>query len=479
MNDSLYRDLGVLRKLTERWSKGSEILHAVWPVGLDHLAATNLTHTMVVRPSPRFPLDHPFSIEDLYRTLGQPELRKHSDREVLFHHFNSQKLLEVKWPGGSERLQALPVDAPALPQGAPYKRSCALSIPADSFEFVARAMCMDAVRYALCGILIDGQNRKIVASDGKRLHLRRFSSEKKFPSLVLSSEAVRPLLAAQEREGYAPIQKIGLPEGDPTEQFSLSAGRFTIYTKPVQGHFPNYAAILPESYHGQIRLDAHEWREALKSLKLFLKLNPSKDKKYPSRRVRLDTISKPGGLRVVGMAEGKEAERLVRIKGSGANLALFDGVSFNVDYLLDASWNDGETILQINSPENAMMVDGQAIIMPLAMGDGFETRAKAYAKELATKPAKFKPDENPDRTSTWKRKKTLPTHKEETVEPKPKPKPAPKVAKPLPKPRTVHRLSARRDPVARSPRPAAAPAAQPAAPKPAKRIREYDFNLFS
>lgn len=144
---------------------------------------------------------------------------------------------------------AQPFDAPAAEDfppvpslGAPIlKLGPALReavIMADAFA------SRDATRHVLNGVLLDADPqhpRAVVATDGRRLFLRPAPELKELPRpLIVPCNAIAVLrLAALMAQEW----QLAMPHKD-VDHFSIQAGPWTLYSKGVDGNYPNYRHVI-------------------------------------------------------------------------------------------------------------------------------------------------------------------------------------------------------------------------------------------
>lgn len=419
--ESILKDLSVLRTFTERFNRNTPMKTAVYAKG-GQLTTSTYEQWMLVAPEDDdIRLMRPMDIDKLIGALKN--VPKGTD--IRFTPGDDRVLVEL--PSGSESIPYVGayVDVPPLPSGIPFPRRAPLEIRADALEYCSRAMSTELVRYALQSVLIDGENGKLVASDGKVLHVRPFRCEKKFPRLILPSKAVLGLIAAQKREGLQPIRKLALPKAiaitdaktgkvsyakdKPPDYVWLHVGRFEIYSKLYDGSFPDYTKVFPKSYSWTLRLRAPELRGILRDF------NGGHDS-YCRLIFKL-----AGDSLTIAFSRKKDrecdevcSERRMKIMRFTGDRRYFENFSFNPKYLLNASWNDYEMVLQGNKPDVAILVDGTALVMPLSGHDGLP----ATLQKLGDLPKDGTiRSVRPDASSSWNLK-TNTQKKEDLVEPK-------------------------------------------------------------
>jgi len=188
---------------------------------------------------------------ELARSLGDPmveiELRE-SERDV-----------EIRSGGSSFHLRTLPSeDFPKLPgeEGEP------LTIPAPalaaSVDLVARAASRDDMRPVLTGVLVSasGSEMTMVATDSYRLAVKRTELEREIGGELqanIPARALRELGRIVSSDGVEAVSVALLPN-----QAVFKAGEIFLNTRLIDGQFPNFRQLLPESYEHDVRLPRPE-----------------------------------------------------------------------------------------------------------------------------------------------------------------------------------------------------------------------------
>jgi len=129
----------------------------------------------------------------------------------------------------------------------------------EMFQRTSFAAARDVGRYAINGILVElteGQIR-LVATDGRRLAVatRALPDDARDPRrVIVPTKGLQECLRGSE--GCESV-RLQLEE----RRVVLSSDRVEVSTKPVEGEFPEYAAVIPAEHQGQLTVD----RDALLS----------------------------------------------------------------------------------------------------------------------------------------------------------------------------------------------------------------------
>jgi DNA polymerase III subunit beta len=190
-------------------------------------------------------------LAELSRSLGDPKVEielRESERDV-----------EIRSGGSSFHLRTLASeDFPAFPEeeGEP------LTIPAPALaatvELVARAASRDDMRPVLTGVLVtaSGAEMTMVATDSYRLAVKRTDLEGGIGGELeanIPAKALRELGRIVSADGVGAVS-VGLLRN----QAVFRAGDIVLNTRLIEGQFPNFRQLLPESYEHDVRLPRQE-----------------------------------------------------------------------------------------------------------------------------------------------------------------------------------------------------------------------------
>jgi DNA polymerase III subunit beta len=165
-------------------------------------------------------------------------------------------------------------DFPALPDPSPDNR---MTLPAEAFaqtiERVARSASKDDTRPVLTGILISAADRELrmVATDSYRLSIKRTVLE---TPLQGSFEANVPARALHELGRIA--QQPGASEvavSVQQNQVVFELDGVVLSSRLIEGQFPNYRQLIPESVEHQLRLSTPELTDVVRRISLLAQKN--------------------------------------------------------------------------------------------------------------------------------------------------------------------------------------------------------------
>jgi DNA polymerase-3 subunit beta len=197
------------------------------------------------------------------------------DPTVEIESREAERDVEIRSGGSSFHLRVLPVeDFPKLPQ--PQEEG-GLKIPApaleESIDLVARAASRDDMRPVLTGVFVSatGKEMTMVATDSYRLAVKRTDLEADLGGEIeanIPARALRELgrILSSEGAGEASISLL-------TNQAVFSAGAILLSTRLIDGQFPNFRQLLPESYEHDVRLPRPDFLDVVRRISQLAQRN--------------------------------------------------------------------------------------------------------------------------------------------------------------------------------------------------------------
>jgi DNA polymerase-3 subunit beta len=195
--------------------------------------------------------------------------------ELSLEYRSAEHDVELVSGSASFHLRTLPLeDFPKLPEAAGGE---ALSVPAaafvDTVARVARSASRDETRPHLTGVLVTAAEKELrmVATDSYRLSVKETSLEQ---ALKGSLEANVPARTLQElgriasADGAEEIHVTALEN-----QVVFSVGDVVLSSRLVEGRFPNYHQLLPDSYEHELRVDRGELLDVVRRISLLAQKN--------------------------------------------------------------------------------------------------------------------------------------------------------------------------------------------------------------
>lgn len=293
-------------------------------------------------------------LAELVRSLG--------DESVELELREAERDVEIRSGGSRFHLRVLAAeDFPRVPdeEGEPLK------IPAkalaETVELVAPAASQDDMRPVLTGVLVTASEREMtmVATDSYRLAVKRTELESPIGGELEANVPARAL------------RELGrLVAGDEVEEVAVTllpnqalfrAGGVLLNTRLIDGQFPNFRQLLPESYEHDVRLPREEFLAVARRVSQLAQRNAPLRLALSSGELKV-SASTPD----VGDAEE-------------AMPAAFDGepleIGFNPDFLKDGidSVQGDEVMLRLISPLRPGLLqpveneDFRYLVMPIRL----------------------------------------------------------------------------------------------------------------
>jgi DNA polymerase III subunit beta len=293
---------------------------------------------------------------DVVRSLPKDEL-------TLEFRASEQDVEVVSGPA-KFHLRTLPADDfPKLPEAGDAP---ALRVPAaafvDTIGRVARSASRDETRPHLTGVLVSasGQELRMVATDSYRLSVKETNLEQ---ALDGSLEANVPARTLQE------LTRIAAGEAaEHIDVFSLEnqvlfhVGEAVLSSRLVEGRFPNYQQLLPDSYEHELRVSGAEVLEVVRRISLLAQKNAPLRLSFSEGSLEISAQTPDIG----------EASEALPIPFSGEPLE----IGFNPEFLRDGleSTESDELVLKLISPLRPGLIQSGAegdnfiyLIMPIRL----------------------------------------------------------------------------------------------------------------
>ncbi|MFZ1997027.1 MAG: DNA polymerase III subunit beta [Solirubrobacteraceae bacterium] len=253
-------------------------------------------------------------------------------------------------------------DFPPFPEPEP---DTAVEVPADAFvstaQKVAGSASRDETRPVLTGILVSASERELrmVATDSYRLSVKETTLE---TSLSSGFEVNVPARALQEL-----ARLVGHGEGESVSisvrqnQVLFTLGRVVLSSRLIDGQFPNYRQLLPESFEHELRVGGGEFTDVVRRISLLAQKNAP-----------LRLAFAPGELTVSAQTpDVGEASESLPVAFQGEPLE----IGFNPEFLragLEAI-DEGDVLLKLISPLRPGLIEAadesrfRYLIMPIRL----------------------------------------------------------------------------------------------------------------
>jgi DNA polymerase-3 subunit beta len=165
-------------------------------------------------------------------------------------------------------------DFPSLPSPSADAR---VALPAEAFVQtvgrVARSASRDETRPVLTGILMSasGQDLRMVATDSYRLSVKETTLESPLQGSLEANVPARALQELVRIAQQAPAETLGVSVGQNQVVFEL--GDVLLSSRLIEGQFPNYRQLLPETVEHELRLSSAELTDVVRRISLLAQKN--------------------------------------------------------------------------------------------------------------------------------------------------------------------------------------------------------------
>jgi DNA polymerase-3 subunit beta len=198
------------------------------------------------------------------------------DKDDVNFEYSTEKK-ELKITSGQARFQIRSLPAEDFPRLPERLDDAAVAISAQTFaqtvERVIKAASRDETRPVLTGVLVSASGRELrmVATDSYRLSVKETALES---DLKEQFEANVPARALQEvsrivRETGA--EKVSAESRE--NQIVFGVDGTVVSSRMIEGQFPNYRQLLPESYEHELKLDKAEFLAVVRRVGLMAQRN--------------------------------------------------------------------------------------------------------------------------------------------------------------------------------------------------------------
>jgi DNA polymerase III subunit beta len=279
--------------------------------------------------------------------------------EVSIEHRQGEGVVEIVSGAAVYRIHTYNAeDFPRLPDPA---GTTMVAIDAEAVletaAKVSRAASRDESRPVLTGILVrfEGENLVMAATDSYRLAVKETSMSEPGPEL----DAIVPARALMElsrvAQGASDLQ-LGLQEN----QVLFASDGILLTTRRIEGQFPNYHQLLPESFESEVTLPRDELLEVVRRVSVMAQRNAPLRLRFAEGELTVSAQTQDIG----------EAHETMPAAFSGDAL----DIGFNPEFLRDGieSVDGDELRLKLISPLRPAVLQGTGddfsyLIMPIRL----------------------------------------------------------------------------------------------------------------
>ncbi len=276
----------------------------------------------------------------------------------------------VKVTAGRAEFSLNAWSASDFPQTSTFDTSAAFAIGREPFvetlSKAGRAASRDETRPILTGVLMTilGDTLKMVATDSYRLAVKETKLEQ---ALETEVHAIVPVRALGEVARLATAMGDGDIEvaiGENQALFKLGdpTGDVWIASRLIDGQFPNYKQLLPDSFDHEVTLAKDELMAAARRVSLLAQKNAPLRLSFAEHKLTLKALTQDVG----------QAEESLDVELGGEAFE----IGFNAAYLIDGidAIDDAGVVLRFTSPLRPGLVSGSDggfvyLIMPIRLNN--------------------------------------------------------------------------------------------------------------
>src|SRR5438270_12535366 len=165
-------------------------------------------------------------------------------------------------------------DFPPFPEPEPES---AVSVPVEAFVStalkVASSASRDETRPVLTGILVSASDKELrmVATDSYRLSAKEPALETSLPSGFEVNVPARALQELARVAGHVEDEQLRISVRQ--NQILFELGGIILSSRLIDGQFPNYRQLLPETFEHELRLAGSELTEVVRRISLLAQKN--------------------------------------------------------------------------------------------------------------------------------------------------------------------------------------------------------------
>jgi DNA polymerase-3 subunit beta len=253
-------------------------------------------------------------------------------------------------------------DFPTLPSPSAETR---IALPAGAFvetiSRVARSASRDETRPVLTGILMSasGQELRMVATDSYRLSVKQTALEAPLQGSLEANIPARALQELARIAAQAEGQSLAVSVGQNQVIFEL--GEIVLSSRMIDGQFPNYRQLLPESVEHELRLSSAEITGVARRISLLAQKNAPLRLSFSEGELTVSAQTPDVG----------EASEMIPVPFHGEPFE----IGFNPEFLRDGleSVESDELVLKLISPLRPGLIESPDsgdfvyLIMPIRL----------------------------------------------------------------------------------------------------------------
>jgi DNA polymerase III subunit beta len=280
------------------------------------------------------------------------------DAEVSVEHKLEEAAVEIRSGSATYRLHTYNAeDFPRLPDAAADRHEVDREALLETVARVSRSASRDESRPVLTGVLMRFEPGKLVmaATDSYRLSVKETATEGSVPEL----EAIVPARALGELARIAQAGE-GIELGVHENQVVFSTGDALLTTRRIDGQFPNYRQLVPETFDHELMLPREELLDVVRRVAVMAQRNTPLRLRFAEGELTVSAQTQDVG----------EARESLPVSFAGEPLE----IGFNAEFLRDGveSVTGDQLRLKLISPLRPAVLQGEDddflyLIMPIRL----------------------------------------------------------------------------------------------------------------
>ncbi len=241
----------------------------------------------------------------------------------------------------------------------------AVSLPAEAFVStalkVAGSASRDDTRPVLTGILVSASERELrmVATDSYRLSVKETTLEAPLSSAFEVNVPARALQELARVAAHEDVDHVTVTVRQ--NQILFVLGRVILSSRLIDGQFPNYRQLLPESFEHELRIGGPELTDVVRRISLLAQKNAPLRLAFTAGELTVSAQTPDVG----------EAQEALPVAFQGEALE----IGFNPEFLRDGleAIDEGDVLLKLISPLRPGLIESadasgfKYLIMPIRL----------------------------------------------------------------------------------------------------------------
>lgn len=283
--------------------------------------------------------------------------------DVVIEQRAGETQVEIRAGGSVFDLHSLPAaDFPQFPIFAGEGFTVGRAAFTETVDRVAPSASRDETRPVLTGVMVhlSKHSVRMVATDSYRLSVKETSVESSVSGTFEAIVPSRTLTELSRIAASAPDETINILPSE--NQMLFEVGGVSLVSRLIDGQFPNYKQLIPETFDYEVAVDHDELLEVVRRIGLLAQKNAPLRLQFSSNTLTVSAESQDVG----------RAQEVLPVQYSGDDLA----IGFNPEFLEAgvAAVKESPVYLRFISPLRPGLIKGAGddfmyLVMPIRLND--------------------------------------------------------------------------------------------------------------